>query len=263
MDLTDAYEIGKYIPDAANFAPLWATQAAAFRADLGTRARLDISYGAHQRQRLDLFIPEGEVKGLVVFIHGGYWLAFDKSSWSHLAAGPLARGFAVAMPSYRLAPEVRIAAITRDVAAALNTAGAMVAGPIIVTGHSAGGHLAARMGCGAVDAGVFGRIARIVPISPISDLRPLMQTAMNADLQIDAVEARLESPVFCQPLVRDVTVWVGAQERSSFLDQARWLERAWPVASLRIAPGRHHFDVIEELEQAHSPLTNALLEGVI
>src|SRR3546814_5563195 len=46
--------------------------------------------------------------GLAVFVHGGYWMAFDKSSWSHLAAGAVARGWAVALPSYTLCPEARI-----------------------------------------------------------------------------------------------------------------------------------------------------------
>ena len=59
------------------------------------------------RARLDLFLPDRTPRGLVVFVHGGFWLAFDKSFWSHLAAG-------------------------------------LVDGPIRLSGHSAGGHLAAR-----------------------------------------------------------------------------------------------------------------------
>ncbi|MEM8582137.1 MAG: alpha/beta hydrolase, partial [Pseudomonadota bacterium] len=55
-----------------------------------------------------------------------------------------------------------------------------------------------------------------------------------------------------------VTVWVGAEERPVFLDQARWLANAWG-ANLRIDPGRHHFDVIDGLCEAESPLTSALL----
>jgi acetyl esterase/lipase len=258
MDLTDAYENGAYIPDAASYPPRWAAEAEAFRAQLGKRARLDLPYGSDARQRFDLFLPEGEVAGLLIFIHGGYWLKFDKSQWSHFAAGAILRGWAVAMPSYRLAPEVRIADITQDVAAAVEAACAEVDGPVVVTGHSAGGHLAARMAC--LDLPASDRIKRYVPISPLSDLRPLMQTAMNAQLQIDAAEADAESPVFATPDA-DVMVWVGAEERPALLDQARWLSEAWGCG-LRIAPGRHHFDVIEEMTLADSPLTGALLDGL-
>ena len=80
MDLTDAYENGKYIPDAASYPPRWAVEAAAFRDALGARAQLDLAYESEARQRFDLFLPETAPVGLVVFIHGGYWLKFDKSS---------------------------------------------------------------------------------------------------------------------------------------------------------------------------------------
>ncbi len=258
MDLTDAYENGAYIPDAASYPLRWAAEAEAFRAQLGERARLDLPYGDDVRHRFDLFLPAGEVAGLLIFIHGGYWLKFDKSHWSHLAKGAISRGWAVAMPSYRLAPDVRITDITQDIAAAVVAACAEVEGPVVVAGHSAGGHLTARMAC--MDLAASKRIKRYVPISPISDLRPLMQTAMNAQLKIDATEAEAESPVFLMPN-GDVTVWVGAEERPAFLDQALWLSDAWKCRS-RVAPGRHHFDVIEEMALSESSLSRALLDGL-
>ncbi|MDJ0825267.1 MAG: alpha/beta hydrolase [Rhodobacter sp.] len=264
MDLTDAYENGAYIPGAEAYPDRWAANAAAVRASLGYRARLDLAYGPGARNRFDLFLPEGAAAGLVMFVHGGYWRRFDKSLWSHLAAGPLAHGWAVAMPSYTLAPEVRIAAITSEIVTALTAACAEVAGPVVVTGHSAGGHLSARMRCRDVDLpdAVARRIARVVPISPVADLRPLLQTEMNADLRLDAPEAAAESPVLTADLLEAETViWVGAEERPAFLDQARWLAAAWPDAALHIAPGRHHFDVIEGLSVADSPLTRAVLGG--
>ncbi|MCG6903532.1 MAG: alpha/beta hydrolase [Rhodobacter sp.] len=262
MDLTDDYEHAKYIPDAETYLPKWEAHAAAFRDS--AQGQLDLEYGAHPRQRFDLFAPDGAARGLLVFVHGGYWLKFDKSGWSHLAAGPVARGWAVAMPSYRLAPEARISGITRDVALAVAAAANQVAGPIVVTGHSAGGHLSARMACaGVLPDEVAARLKRVVPISPVSDLRPMMQTAMNADLRIDAAEAALESPVLCRdPLDIEARIWVGAEERPSFLDQARWLRDAWPAAVLRVAPGRHHFDVFDGLGDADSPLTRYVLDGL-
>jgi len=264
MDLTDAYENGKYIPGAVEYPPRWSAEAAAFREGLGARAQLDLPYGEDARQRFDLFLPEGEALGLVVFIHGGYWLKFDKSYWSHLAAGPLARGWAVAMPSYRLAPEVRIAEITQDVATAVAVAATKVAGPIVVSGHSAGGHLSARMRCRDVGLpeAVAERIVRVLPISPLADLAPLMQTEMNADLKIDFEEVMDESPMRQGDLLEvETVVWVGAEERPAFLDQARWLAEAWPETLARVSPGRHHFDVIEDLTGAYSPLTEALVGG--
>jgi len=226
---------------------------------------LNIAYGGGERQALDLFYPASKPRGLVVFIHGGYWIRFDRKMWSHFAAGAQARGWAVAMPSYTLAPEARISEIVSEVARAVAKSAELVRGPIVITGHSAGGHLAARMACDDVDlpADVLNRLKRVLPISPLTDLRPLRKLTMNADLQLSAEEAEAESPVLATPHSSlQVTTWVGAEERPVFLDHARWLAEAWPGSKLRIDPGRHHFDVIDGLQVADSPIMEALLGGL-
>jgi acetyl esterase/lipase len=258
MDLTDAYENGAYIPGAADFPPRWAAEAEALRAELGARAELDIPYGSEPREVFDLFHPDGDARGTVVFVHGGYWKAFDKSTWSGLARGPLARGWRVAMPSYDLCPDVRISTITRQIAQAVATIARKAEGPLVLTGHSAGGHLVARMGApDLLPDRVRDRVAAIVPISPLSDLAPLIETGMNAVLRIDAAEAAEESPVRQPRPEADVTVWVGGAERPAFLDQARWLAEAWD-ARCHVDTGRHHFDVIDALADPESPLTKSL-----
>src|SRR6185369_4460172 len=100
-DWEDAYANGVNIPRGDTWPNAWAESARAYREALAAkdRARLDIAYGQGPRNRLDLFLPDGTAKGLVVYIHGGYWVRFDKSSWSHLASGALAHGYAVAVPS--------------------------------------------------------------------------------------------------------------------------------------------------------------------
>ncbi len=254
---------GDFIEGAAEFPRRWAARAAAFRAAAVGR---ELSYGAGARRRLDLFVPAGRARGLVVFVHGGYWRMFDKASWSHLAAGPVARGWAVAVLSYPLAPQLRLREITAEVARAVAVAAAAVAGPVVLAGHSAGGHLVARMNCAdvglpaAVAGGPDGRLRRIVAISPVVDLRGLVGTALGRELRLDADEAAAESPLLHRARRGVETIaWVGAEERPLFLDQARALAEGWDEARLRVAPGRHHFDVIDELEAADSPLVRTLL----
>lgn len=254
-DLSRDYANAAFIAGADAYPPKWAQAAAAFRGALGARARLDLPYGQADRQRLDLFLPDTAPRGLMVYLHGGYWLAFGRQDWSHLAAGALARGWAVAMPSYTLAPQARIAQITQEVAQAVTTAAGMVPGPVVVTGHSAGGHLAARMG----NLGQ-GRVQRVVPISPLADLEPLMQTQMNADLRIDVAEVATESPARLA-LRCGAHVWVGGQERPAFLWQARVLSEGWGC-DWTVAEGRHHFDVIDDLGNADSDLVNTCLGGL-
>jgi arylformamidase len=257
VDYDRAYANGPFIPGAETFPPRWTQEATMFRAALGQRARTAIPYGPKQRNLLDLFLPDAAPQGLLVFIHGGYWLRFDRDLWSHLAAGAVARGWACAIPSYTLAPEVRIGAMTQEIATAVNAAASLVAAPVVVTGHSAGGHLSARMGC--ADVSLSAPVKRVVPISPLADLEPIALTAMNADLRLDAPEIESESPARLSLRTGvEAHVWVGAQERPVFLWHARLLSEAWSCPWTPEA-GRHHFDVIEALTDPASALMSVCL----
>jgi arylformamidase len=265
-DLDDAYANAAHIPGAADFPPRWAAAAAAFRDAPGDRADIDIPYGEGARQRLDLFHPAGAARGLAVFVHGGYWRAFGKSDWSHLAAGPLAAGWAVAVPGYTLAPAARIAAIAAEVGAAIATAAARIPGPVRLVGHSAGGQLVCRMVCRDTPLApdVQARIAHVLTISGVHDLRPLLGTALNADLRLDPAEARAESPALHEPLPGTrLTAWVGADERPEFRRQTGLIANVWrglgAATQALHDPGRHHFDVIDGLAQPGSPLNLAFL----
>ncbi|WP_373050918.1 alpha/beta hydrolase [Thalassovita aquimarina] len=262
MELDDAYANAAHIEGAEAYPGRWAEAAAGFREGMLEQglAELDISYGDSPRQVFDLFQPAGKAKGLLVFVHGGYWLKFDKSYWSHLAAGALEKGWAVAMPSYDLCPDVSIADISRQIAHMIPQAAAMVSGPILLAGHSAGGHLVARMATpGMLPAQVAVRVARIMPISPVADLRPMVKTSMNADFKMEMSDAAMESPTLMLPMPgMDVVVWVGAEERPAFLEQATALAEAWRCDCV-VDPGRHHFDVIDGLADTDSRIIARLL----
>jgi acetyl esterase/lipase len=238
------YANAAFIPGGAQFPARWAAEAAAFRAT--ARVRIDQPFG--DGLAFDLFLPDGPAAGTAVFLHGGYWKAFGRKDWSHLAAGAVARGWAVAIPSYPLAPAARIAAMTRSLAPLLPH----LHGPVVLTGHSAGGHLAARL------AQTVPGIARVVPISPLADLRPLLATSMNATLGLDDVEAVAESPALHAAPGCPAHVWVGGQERPAFLWQARTLSEAW-ACPWTVAEGYHHFDVIDDLTDPASGLIETLL----
>ena len=262
MDYDDAYANAPYISGAETYPDRWLEAARSWASAQGALGRRQeaMPYGASGRQRFDLFQPDGQTKGLVVFVHGGYWLKFDRSYWFHLAQGPMAKGWAVAMPSYDLCPEVRISDITQQIAAAVNLVASMVEGPLILAGHSAGGHLVSRMlEPGLLDAEVATRLQHVMPISPVSDLRPLIHTAMNAEFRLDEASAAAESPaLMTDRLDVPITVWVGADERPVFLDQARWLAEAWEVDNV-VEESKHHFDVIDGLIDPESEMTRTLL----
>ena len=269
-DWNDAYANGANIPGGERWPALWVEPAKAFREGLaaGGRAQLDLAYGPKPRNRFDLFLPESKPKGLVVYVHGGYWVRLDKSFWSHLAAGALAHGHAVAMPSYTLCPDIRIAGITREVGAAIEAAAGMVAGPIRLTGHSAGGHLVSRMitVTSPLPEAVRARIVNTVSISGVHDLRPLMNIDTNAELKLDETEATAESPALLRPLPgARLACWVGGNERAEFVRQNALLANVWTglgATTLAVAePDRHHFTVIDGLADPDHALTRTLLTG--
>ncbi|WP_375173245.1 alpha/beta hydrolase [Pseudooceanicola sp.] len=263
-DWDDAYENGKNIPGGADYPAAWEAPSAAFRATC--KSRLDIAYGEGERHRYDLFLPEGDPVGLFVFVHGGYWMALDKSYWSHLAAGAVTRGWAVAMPSYDLCPDVTIAEITAQVGAAITHAAGEVAGPVVLSGHSAGGHLVTAMMCQdtPLSAAVQARLVHVLSISGLHDLRPMTQMWRREALQLDMEVAAAQSPALKRPLNGvALTTWVGGGERQEFLRQSALLSNIWHglgcLTQDVVAPDRHHFNVIDSLMEADGPMLSAVL----
>ncbi|MDU9004298.1 alpha/beta hydrolase [Sedimentitalea todarodis] len=263
-DWNDAYENGRNIPRGSDYPAAWVEPSSLFRAS--ARARLDIPYGEGARHRYDLFLPEAAPKGLFVFVHGGYWMALDKSYWSHLAAGPLAQGWAVSMPSYDLCPEVSIAEISAQTGAAITHAANETGGQIVLSGHSAGGHLVTAMMCedSPLPVGIRSRLSHVLSISGLHDLRPMLRTERNTALKLDMACAEANSPALKRPMehVR-LTTWVGGGERQEFLRQSALLSNIWHglgcVTQDVVAPNRHHFNVIDDLADPESVMLYTVL----
>lgn len=267
LNWDDAFANMAHVKNSHALPDFWAKRAAAYRADLSPlRLQQDVAYGNGARQTLDIIWPEGVAQGLAVFVHGGYWMRLDKSHWTDLAEGARSRGWAVCIPSYTLAPEARIAAITAEIGLAISTAAAHVDGPICLAGHSAGGHLVTRMLCddSPLQAELQKRIQHTLSISGLHDLRPLMRTQMNKTLRIDATEARLESPVMHNPTgASPLTCWVGNGERPEFIRQAKLMTMIWQgldtPTGCHIDETHNHFTILDGLKDAAAPITDAFL----
>jgi acetyl esterase/lipase len=265
-DWDAAYSNRAAVPEHGAFFTRWPVEAAAFRAT--ARVKADLAYGPSARERYDWFEPAVPAKGLLIFIHGGYWMNFDKSFFSRFAAGALAHGWRVAIPSYDLCPAVRITEIGRQIARCVAACAAHASGPIVLAGHSAGGHLAALMACaeGPLAPELRSRLARIVGIGGLYDLRPLLRTAMNDTLRLDAAEAAGQSPALLTPVAGTTLVaWCGGAELPEFRRQNALIANVWRGMGAAVAvfedPGRHHFDVLDALADPASPLCAAALPG--
>ncbi|KIN77597.1 alpha/beta hydrolase [Sulfitobacter mediterraneus] len=264
-DWDDAFNNMGHVEGSDALPGLWAGQAAAYRETV--RVDTDLAYGPSVREKFDLIWPVDSPKGLVVFVHGGFWMRLDKSYWSHLAEGARAQGWAVAIPSYTLTPEARISEITKQIGTAIEAAASLVEGPIRLMGHSAGGHLVTRMTCDntPLSGAILARIVHVLSISGLHDLRPLRHTAMNDTLHLTTKEATAESPALLVPVPgSQISVCVGGGERPEFIRQARLLDIIWngldAKIELTIEGDHNHFTLLEGLKSPISQICATLLK---
>jgi arylformamidase len=259
-------------PDYPQWFARYAELSAAAVAKLAPRC--DLRYGPGPKETLDLFVPNAPATATFAFIHGGYWRAFDKRDFSFVAVPFVARGIAVAVLNYDLCPDVTIATIVDECRRAVlwlagqGRAHGVPAGPLVVGGHSAGGHLAAMMLC--TDWTAFGAardpLAGAVSVSGLHDLAPMVLFSLNVDLRLDAAEAQRLSPVHVVPRARaPLLLAAGAQETPEYLRQSRLLWDRWPAnrpagtAEPLLVPARNHFSVVADYADPTSELTRRTL----
>ena len=223
-------------------------------------ATIDLCYGHDERQRLDLFAPEGEGPWpLLVFIHGGYWQLGSKDAWSFLAPGWIQKGVAFVTLGYRLVPAVTLEDIVADVRAALDylaenaPALKLDVSRVLVSGVSAGAHLAA-MAVTEEDsaASQLSPVAAVL-LSGVYDPGPLAGTTPG-----DALKDLKSFNLSCiSPLGRPppadcccLIAW-GADETAVFHSQSRLLAAHWAnwgvTAATISLPDTNHFTVVDNL----------------
>jgi len=232
--------------------------------------RLDVPFGPGPGEKLDIWPGRGG-SPILLFIHGGYWRAFDKAMFRFVAERFVEAGAAVVLNNYDLCPGVTMDEITRQNRAAMawiwqNAAGfGGDPGRIHVTGHSAGGHLTAMLM--ATDWGPWGLpfdvVNGAVPLSGLFDLEPLRLAYLNADLRMDEAQSRRNSPIHHIPAWMPPTVIaVGGGETDEFRRQSRIYAdacraRGFPVSYLEIADV-DHVNAAAEYRSRLSPLTAVL-----
>ncbi|MGM4919181.1 alpha/beta fold hydrolase [Tardiphaga sp. 813_E8_N1_3] len=258
IDLEAEYNNRAKVPESSALIAGWAQGAQAYR-DSGAPMRV-IPYGSGARHAVDYF--PGEDKGpIVVFIHGGYWQALDRSYFSHLARGLNGHGISVAIPSYDLCPNVSVGDIIGQMRAATREL-AKLGRRLVVSGHSAGGHLAACMlatDWRALDSALpQDLIVGAYAISGLFDLAPLVPTSINNALHLNDAGAREVSPLFWRvPSRGSLDAVVGGDEGVEYLRQSQSIVDAWGVhipARFEALPGANHFTAVAPLADPQSAM---------
>lgn len=241
-----AYNNAAGVAGSADISAGWREASARLR--VARPEKLDLPYGPAERQKWDLFPASDPGAPCLGFIHGGYWQRNAKDGFACMVEGALARGWSTALPGYTLAPQATLAEIVAEISAALdwfaaNAASHGIAGKLVLSGWSAGGHLAA---CAADHPRVAGTIA----ISGVFDVAPIRDTYLNDAVRLSDADIAACSPLRKLAKKRVAVVW-GAAELPGLVWQSETYVAArakagLPGGAMPVA-GANHFTMLEHL----------------
>lgn len=255
---------GNYQPFIAAYAS--ESREAVTRTTLAGAVWQTLQYGDAPTQTIALCTPAAQwCRGLLIFIHGGYWQELSAQESLFPARGCTEQKIAFAAVNYTLCPQATVTQIVAECVRAVSylqrhaPSFGFEPDRIVIAGSSAGAHLAA-MVCAALAVPLRGAVL----ISGIYELEPLIGTSINAALHLDIQEARSNSPLLVSrnAFPRTIVGW-GEIETDEFKRQSAEFARALKnegaeVEILEVA-ARNHFDVIMDLAEQHTPLGSKTL----
>jgi arylformamidase len=224
-------------------------------------SHLDLPYGNRDRNKIDVYPGTEPHKPCLMFVHGGYWQRNSRELFAMLVEGVAAHGWSVAIPGYTLAPEVSLTEIVSEISRALDWIAANggahgIAGPVIMSGWSAGGHLTAM----ALD---HPRVAAGLAISGVYELAPIRDTALNNSLKLTEEEIARLSPLRLPVSHKRLDLAYGTNELPALVFDSIHLhdKRAKEKAPGELLPieGADHFSILNELRRPEGKLVAAAL----
>jgi arylformamidase len=254
-----AYDNNAAIPGSAALSAARNAASAAFRAEHA--GHLDLAYGSGERQKWDIYPAADAGAPVLVFIHGGYWQRNSRELFAIMAAGALERGLGVAMPGFTLAPEATLTGIVAEIGLALDWlaregAAHGAGGPAIVSGWSAGAHLAAV----ALD---HPHVRAGVGISGVYELGPIRDTDLDAPLKLSDEEVARLSPLRRAPSRKPFAIAYGTAELPALVGDSLQFHslRAASHAPGWLLPiaGANHFTVLDALREPNGEILAAIL----
>ncbi len=254
----------------------WA-QASALARERSPRKVLDVRYGDGPKETLDVFPAVAPNAPVLIYLHGGYWRALDKSDFSFVAPSFVADGAMVVAPNYALCPAVTIEEIALQMVKAVAWTWRHAAdhggdpNRMALVGHSAGAHLAAMLlSCRwkqVDDSLPLSPVAGALAISGLYDLEPIRRTAfLQDDLRLTPTQVNRLSPAFFpRPKVGKLYAVVGADESGEFIRHNQLIRDQWGPTAVPVCetvPGKNHFSVLESLADPKGRLHDLALRLV-
>lgn len=269
-ELQKQYSARAAVPEHKTIFERWSKTSEEVRKLLKHDLKVDIRYGPKERNTLDIFhSTNSPSRGILLFFHGGYWQAMDKSYFSFLAKPFTNHGYTVVLPNYSLCPSVSIQEISNEAESVLTFLDGeygklgLETKTVHLTGHSAGGHMVAWLLTRELNLLNLGPISSAIALSGIFELEPLVYTKMNDALMLDTATAKSLSPNVYKPLTQaGLLLATGQEESKEFHLQTEQLQRAWKdqleVKSIDIKQA-NHFSLLEDFAATEGTLHAAAI----
>jgi acetyl esterase/lipase len=220
----------------------------------------DTDAGKH---KLDLYLPKGKSGfPVLIFIHGGAWRSGDRALYVALGNRFAKEGIGVVAPSYRLMPGAAHPAQIEDAVAAvewtLKNIGAHGGDlkRVWVSGHSAGGHLAAWVG---LEKRLWPQLKGVIAMSGVYDLST-MAAFSGGDVDASPLHrVAAGAPPFTITYCQNDYPTLAAQAK--LFDGA--LRKAGVKSELVYVPGKNHITEIADVWREDDPTAKAILRAVL
>lgn len=273
--LDEQYNNRARVPDFSDHFATWQRWSEQTRETIP--AWIDVPFGPSPGEKIDIFPADETGSPIYVFIHGGYWYSLDKQEYSFVAEGMKPHGVMTVVNNYGLGPAHDMGEIVRQNRAALAWIWQHAAeyggdrNRIYVTGHSAGGHLAAMLLATDWPSVAPGLPAKLVKgacaIAGIFDLEPIRLSYLNETLRLTTEDVECYSPIRQRyPISAPLLLVVGGDESDEFQRQSKAMERFWRSrgdrAALVVVYRRNHFDVLDQLRQPDCELVQLQLQHI-
>ncbi|MGH3090439.1 MAG: alpha/beta hydrolase [Rubrobacteraceae bacterium] len=275
-ELDAQYNLYNTVADVQIYTDFYLRESEKLRSERVHEAK--VPFGPTLDEHLDIYpVPETENPSpILVYVHGGYWRSRTSEEFGFVARGPASQGVATISVNYSLCPKVKLSEIVRQVRAAVawtyKNASSFGGDPenIHVSGHSAGGHLAAMLLSTEWEK-EYGLPRNLIKsataISGLFDLSPFPYTFMQPQLQFTWEEVRLYSPLFHIPdEAPPLLLAYGGKEPDELARQSRDYLEAWRKKGLSgellVIEGKNHYDVIDGFLDAQSELCSGILPRI-
>jgi arylformamidase len=234
---------------------------------------LDIPYGSSPREMLDIYPTAQAAAPTLVYYHGGYWRGSSKEDNCNFAPTFVTRGVNVVVVEYDLCPKVTVTDIVREARAAIAWVYRHIeryngaSSRLYISGHSAGGHLAAMILAHDWEREGLPRnvIKGAVLTSGVYDLEMVMQIAANAEIRMTPGLVKENSPFLHPPLpVCPTLIGVGGAEPKGWQQMSEEFFNLCKARALDcqylVVPGANHFTLPEHLSDPDSLLTKSMFK---